>query len=67
MRNFFVDLIKRQTPLCPANRSRRRLAAVGDSLTEEEAVERIRKDEEERKRKGEKTAQKAEAHKRKRE
>ena len=40
---------------------------MGESLTEEEAMERIRKDEEERKRKEEEKAQKAEARKRKRE
>lgn len=66
LRDFFASLLQRQTPSRPQSAKRRRLTAVGESLTEEEAMERIRKDEEEKIRKEEK-AKRAEICRRKRE
>ena len=55
IREFFASLIQKQVPTQPAvgNGSRRRLTTVGESLTKEEAIERIRMaEEEERRREG---------------
>ena len=49
LREFFATLIQKQTPSRPQLSGRRQLTAVGESLTEVEAIERIRKAEEEKK------------------
>ena len=69
LREFFASLIQKQTPTQPAvgNESRRRLTAVGESLTEEEAIERIRIAEEERRRESNESSRTQKKERRKRE
>ena len=66
--NFFARLFQKEPQDTPAKKSvpRRQLTGFGESLTEEEAMERVRVMEEEKKRMQEEKVERAERRKRKR-
>ena len=57
LRTFFADLLVSHTPTCPHG-SRHRLTGIGESLTSEEAIEMVRKAEEEKRKKEEEKKEK---------
>ena len=48
LRDFFADLLKSATPRQTTNQPQKRLTGLGESLTSDEAMDRVRKAQEEK-------------------